>query len=97
MKFILHDWDDDHCRKILQLIRQQLPEHGRVLICEQVITNGPDAAFAKFLDLEMLAMTAGGRERTAPEFRDLLASAGLRLFEVVRTSGPLCILDARPA
>jgi hypothetical protein len=96
MKFILHDWDDHHCRKILQLIRRELPEHGRVLICEQVITNGPDAAFAKFLDLEMLAMTAGGRERTASEFRDLLASAGLRLIEVVRTHGPLCILDARP-
>ena len=41
MKFILHDWSDDHCLKILNLIRKELPQRGRVLACEQVVTASP--------------------------------------------------------
>ncbi len=88
MKFILHDWSDDHCRKILGLIREQLPPHGRVLVCEQVLDPAPKPSPAKLLDIEMLAMTVGGRERTAAEFSDLFASAGLRLVTDRRDRNP---------
>lgn len=97
MKFILHDWSDDHCRKILSLIREQLPPHGRVLVCEQILDPGPAPSPAKLLDIEMLAMTVGGRERTAAEFGDLFASAGFRLSRIVETGAPVCILEARLA
>jgi hypothetical protein len=97
MKFILHDWSDDHCRKILSLIREQLPPHGRVLVCEQILDPGPTPSPAKLLDMEMLAMTIGGKERTAAEFGDLFASAGLRLARIVETESPVCILEARLA
>jgi len=97
MKFILHDWSDEHCRKILNLIREQLPPHGRVLVCEQVLDPGPAPSPAKLLDIEMLAMTVGGKERTAAEFSDLFASAGLRLVRIVETESPVCILEARLA
>ena len=97
MKFILHDWSDEHCRKILSLIREQLPPHGRVLVCEQVLDPSPTPNPAKLLDIEMLAMTVGGKERTASEFSDLFASAGLRLVRIVETKSPVCILEARLA
>lgn len=97
MKFILHDWSDEHCRKILGLIREQLPPHGRVLVCEQVLDPGPTPSPAKLLDIEMLAMTVGGKERTASEFSDLFASAGLRLARIVETGSPVCVLEARLA
>jgi hypothetical protein len=97
MKFILHDWSDEHCRKILNLIREQLPPHGRVLVCEQVLDPRPTPGPAKLLDIEMLAMTVGGKERTAAEFSDLFASAGLRLVQIVETGSPVCILEARLA
>ncbi len=97
MKFILHDWSDDHCRKILGLIREQLPPHGRVLVCEQILDPGPAPGPAKLLDIEMLAMTVGGKERTAAEFSDLFSSAGLRLARIVETESPVCILEARLA
>src|SRR3982751_3858828 len=97
MKFILHDWSDEHCRKVLNLIREQLPPHGRVLVCEQVLDPSPTPSPAKLLDIEMLAMTVGGKERTAAEFSDLFASAGLRLVQIVETGSPVCILEARLA
>ena len=36
-KHIIHDWSDEHCRKILRLMRQHLPATGRVLICDMVM------------------------------------------------------------
>ncbi|MFL6350956.1 MAG: methyltransferase [Bryobacteraceae bacterium] len=95
MKFILHDWSDEHCRKILNLIRKELPQNGRVLVCEQVMTAGPEPVPAKLSDIEMLAMTVGGKERTEAEFSQLFASAGLRLLQVTQTESPVCVLEAR--
>ncbi len=96
MKFILHDWSDQHCRQILKQIRRQLPPNGRLLVFEQVVENSNELSFAKLLDIEMLALTVGGRERTQAEFAELFASAGLCLASVTRTEGPLCILEVRP-
>lgn len=42
----------------------------------------------------MLVMTSGGRERTAEEFGELFAAAGLRLTRVVSTAGAAFVLEA---
>ena len=97
LKHILHDWSDDHCRKILSLISEQLPADGRVLLCELVVPYDGGPAPAKMLDIEMLALTVGGKERTAAEFKELFASAGLRLTNIVPTQLPVCVLEARRA
>jgi hypothetical protein len=97
LKHIIHDWDDQRSRRILTLIREQLPADGRVLLCEMVVPDAPGPAPAKFLDLEMLALTPGGKERTVQEFADLFASAGLRLSRVVQTGTPYCVIEAVPA
>jgi hypothetical protein len=94
LKHIIHNWSDDDCRKILTLVREQLPAHGRVLICEMVIQNDPGPTPAKMLDIEMLVMTVGGKERSPEEFRDLLSSAGLRLGCIITTPNPLCVIEA---
>jgi hypothetical protein len=94
LKHIIHNWSDDDCCKILTLVRDQLPAHGRVLICEMVIQNDPGPTPAKMLDIEMLVMTVGGKERSPEEFRDLLSSAGLRLGCIITTPNPLCVIEA---
>ena len=96
MKHILHDWSDDHCRTILRLVREQLPREGRVLVYELVLSDDPGPSPAKMLDIEMLVMTVGGRERTPEEFADLLGSAGLKLERIVTTPTPICVLEGRP-
>jgi O-methyltransferase len=47
----------------------------------------------KTMDLVMLVLTDGGRERTEQEFRELFARAGLHLARVVPTKVDHCILE----
>jgi hypothetical protein len=97
MKHIIHDWGDEQCRTILELMRERLPPDGRVLVCDMVVTDDPAPTPAKLLDIEMLIVTVGGKERTEEEFRDLFASAGLKLNRIVPTARPICVIEAVPA
>jgi len=96
MKHIIHDWDDEHCRTTLKLMRDKLPTDGRVLVCEMVVTDEPGPTPAKILDILMLVITMGGKERTKDEFAELFASSGLRLDRIVPTEGPICVIEAVP-
>ena len=95
MKHIIHDWDDERATAILRNIRTAMGEkRGRVILLESVIQPGNAPDFGKIIDLEMLAMP-GGRERTAEEFRALLAGAGFELTRVIPTESPLSVIEAR--
>lgn len=94
LSFVLHDWDDERATAILQNVRQAMRPEGRVLVVEGLIPEGDEPALSKLSDLEMLVMTSGGRERTAAEFGELFAAAGLRLIRVVPTAGPAFVLEA---
>jgi O-methyltransferase domain len=72
---ILHNWPDDDAARILRTIRAAAPDHARLLINESVILPGNDPDGAKWLDLLMLVL-AGGRERSAEDWRELLESTG---------------------
>jgi ubiquinone/menaquinone biosynthesis C-methylase UbiE len=93
MKHIIHDWDDQRARKILRNIREVLPPDGKVLIVEAVVPEGNEPHYSKLLDLEMLS-SPGGLERTAREYRELLAASGLRLTRIVPTTIPFSIVEA---
>jgi len=96
MKYIVHDWDDDRCVRLLELCREAMAPGGRVLVIENVIDPGNRPGWAKLLDINMLALLTG-KERTKAEFRDLFARAGLRLRRVVPTASPISILEATAA
>ena len=68
---ILHDWDDDHVRKILTQCRNA---NATVVVIEAVRGLGTGTA----MDLSML-MCFGGRERTVDELATLAADCGLQL------------------
>jgi hypothetical protein len=97
LKHILHDWGDEQCLQILRHCRRAVPAGGRLLIVESVIAPGNDPGFGKLLDLEMIAVTEGGRERTEAEFAALFAATGFRLARVVATQAPTAVVEARPA
>jgi hypothetical protein len=94
MKHIIHDWDDDSATRILQTCHRALGMKGRVLIVDAVIPPGNTPHYGKLLDLEMLALTPRGRERTKAEFTHLLRGAGFKLSRIVPTASPLSILEA---
>lgn len=94
LKHILHDWADEPCAALLGHCRRSLPSGGRLLVVESVLSDEPEAAFAKFLDLEMMVVTPGGRERTAGELARLFARSGFELTRVVPTRSPVCVVEA---
>ena len=93
LKYILHDWDDGQCLRILGHIRAAMAPEGRVLVVEHVVAPGNSPDWGKLLDINMMVLT-GGKERTRAEFHDLFARAGLRLRRVAPTRSPLCVLEA---
>ena len=93
MKYVLHDWDDEKCLRILGHCRDAMTAEGRVLVVDHVIPPGNGASWAKLLDINMM-VGPGGQERTREEFRALFARAGLRLARVIPTACPLSILEA---
>jgi len=91
MKYILHDWNDDECVKILANCRAAMNEKGKVLVVDNVVSAGNDPSWGKLLDIQMLII--GGRERTKEEFAALFAAAGLKLVRIVPTKCPLSIVE----
>ena len=75
VKRVIHDWNDEECLQMLSTMHRAAPQHGRVLIIEQVVP-GPDTPhFSKLFDIHMLIMLTG-RERTLEEYTALLEGAG---------------------
>lgn len=99
---VIHDWDDDHAVKILSACRAAMADTGCVLIAEMVLPQGPEKGTekdtapltGKLLDVEMLVMTSGGRQRTEAQFRTVLHQAGLRLTRILPSSGPVSVVEA---
>ena len=96
MKHIIHDWSDAHCEKLLANVRKVIPKDGRLLVIEMLVPGGPAMHPSKLLDIEMLVMTQGGRERTEAEFRALYAKAGFKLTRVVPTKGAISVIEGSP-
>lgn len=95
LKQIIHDWSDADSIKILRNCRDAMSKGGRVLVVDDVIMPGNKPDIGKFIDIHM--MLIGGRERTRAEFRDLLASAKLKLRRVIPTGTLVSVVEATAA
>jgi len=93
MKHIIHDWDDERALTILRNIKRAMNPGGRVLLVESVIADGNNQDFSKLMDIEML-VSPGGKERTAAEYEDLFARAGLRLTRILPTKSAYSVIEA---
>lgn len=95
MKFIIHDWDDADCIRILQVCRRAMQSDTKLLVIERLIGPPNEDLAVKLSDLNML-VGPGGRERTLEEFATLFQAAGLRLADVVATSTPVTVIVGEP-
>jgi len=95
MKNVIHDWDDEHAGEILANCRRAIPTDGALLLVEWTLNEGNPYSAGKLFDVVMLVMT-GGKERTAEEYRRLLAGAGFRINEVIPTPSEFSIIEALP-
>ncbi|WKU05692.1 methyltransferase [Micromonospora sp. HUAS LYJ1] len=97
LQYILHDWDDERCVRILRNCRRAMNPNGRVVALDTVLPEGDAAHPGKSIDLVILASFTG-RERTRAQFAALFEAAGLRLTRVIAKPEPgwLSIIEGRP-
>jgi hypothetical protein len=93
LSHIIHDWTEEECLTILINCRRSMKLGAKLLIIEFVLPEGDEPHIGKLLDMTMLVVT-GGEERTANEYRTLLARAGLMMTRVVPTGSDVSIVEA---
>jgi SAM-dependent methyltransferase len=93
LKFILHDWDDEDCVRILEQCRRAANPGGHVLVIEMLVPDDNSSPMVGFMDLNMLVMT-GGLERTSGEYHGLMNRAGLRPTRISPTGTPFFLIEA---
>jgi len=95
LRFVLHDWFEDECVKILKNIRAVIPsakDGGRLYIAEILLDKDSDR-FKHMVSTHMMNMT-GALERTEGEFRDILRRSGFEIANVHRNKGFISLIEA---
>ncbi|WP_237774254.1 methyltransferase [Actinosynnema sp. ALI-1.44] len=88
---ILHDWDDDHSRRILTECRRAAEPDGTVVVIEPILGSGTSTG----MDLFML-MCFNGHERTVDELIALATGCGLHLTATTQVSDGRTALEFSP-
>ncbi|KAB2627614.1 caffeic acid 3-O-methyltransferase 1-like [Pyrus ussuriensis x Pyrus communis] len=80
MKWILHDWNDQDCIKLLKNCYNAIPDDGKVIIVEALLPVMPETSTAvkitSQIDVLMLTLNWGGKERSREEFMALATGDG---------------------
>lgn len=92
----LHDWGDEDAVRILTQCRASMSGESVALLVELIVPSGNDPHPAKLMDLHMLLINVGGRERTEREWRTLLERAGFEVSRIIPTASLGSLIEARP-
>ncbi|XP_026416672.1 (R,S)-reticuline 7-O-methyltransferase-like [Papaver somniferum] len=99
--WIMHDWGDKDCIKILRNCHKAIPKkkNGKVIIVDCVVRPDGDGIFDKTelaFDLLMMAHTSGGKERIEDEWKMLLNNAGFPQYNIIQIPAFPSIIEAFP-
>ncbi|KAE8773618.1 Caffeic acid 3-O-methyltransferase [Hordeum vulgare] len=97
LKWMLHNWTDEHCTTLLRNCYDALPPHGKVFIVENILPLKPDATSrgqqTSLSDMIMLMHTPAGRERSQREFQELGKAAGFTGFKTTYIYGNSWVIE----
>jgi len=86
---ILHDWDLDEKRVLLDKAYETLPAGGALIVYESIIDDDRrENAFGLLMSLNMLIETTGGFDYTGADCRGWMADAGFSESYVQHLMGP---------
>jgi acetylserotonin N-methyltransferase len=92
---VLHLWDDERALTILRNCADALPPGGTLLIREQLLDTDRRGPVGPALQNLVMLLLDSGRERSAEEYLDLIAEAGLEPVGVLETAGPFGLVIGR--
>lgn len=90
---VIHDWADAEAAQILSAVRASAGADAKLLLIETEVPETHEADWSKTLDIVMLTLFAA-RQRTATEYRRLLAQCGFRLGAGIDTQAGITIFEA---
>jgi O-methyltransferase domain/Dimerisation domain len=91
LKYILHDWDDESCVRVLSRCRQAMRPGARIVVVD-ILLVGQDSGLGPLMDIAMLTMN-NSRERTTAEFDALFQQAGLRRVRITELPPPYRMIE----
>jgi hypothetical protein len=92
---VIHDWDDERAITLLTRCYQAMKPRGNVLLVERVLVTGTSPQLLVLeSDVQMLALSEGGRERTDAEYRALLQAAGFEVSRLIPVLTPFYVIEA---
>jgi hypothetical protein len=97
LKSIVHDWDDEKALAILQTCARAMHPTSRLVLLERELPariENPDDAFTAVMGDVHMMVVLGGKERTADEYQELLARAGLRMIRVTKIESDISAFEA---
>ncbi len=92
LKAILHGKNDDLSMQVLKKCKSAMPNHGRLLVIDRVISDDNDYVEACANDINMLNVS-GGKDRTLEEFKVLFDISGLTIASVKKIQQSLSIIE----
>lgn len=94
LKTVLHDWDDEDCVRILGRCREAVEAGSKLLVIEMVLPDDLSPHPGFMMDINMMVLNHGGRERTSAEYGALLEEAGYTQERTIPTPSPASIVEA---
>jgi hypothetical protein len=94
LKWILHDWDNATCERIIKNVASTMSNEARMVVIEGNQDRNEVHARFSMIDLQMLTMSEGGRERSSSEIEQLLTNAGMRPVGTRMTATDLLLVEA---
>jgi hypothetical protein len=89
MGHVLHDWDLDDKRTLIEKAYEALPDGGALVVYEAIIDDDRSQnAFGLLMSLNMLIETEGGFDYTAADCMGWMADAGFRTTRAEHLLGP---------
>ncbi|KAK7401316.1 hypothetical protein VNO78_12698 [Psophocarpus tetragonolobus] len=84
LKVVLHNWSDEQCLKILRNCYNALPQNGKLILVETIMSEEIHSTeAAKVVVGSDNIMLDGGLEKTQKEFESLCKRSGFSDFQVV--------------
>ncbi|OQP64248.1 methyltransferase [Niastella vici] len=92
---ILHDWDLEQKKLLIQKAYNALPAGGALVVIENVIDDERrENAFGLLMSLNMLVETYGGFDYTAADFTSWAKETGFTQVDIMHLTGPASALIA---
>ncbi|WP_205695766.1 methyltransferase [Conexibacter sp. SYSU D00693] len=95
LKDVLHDWDDARCARILDVVAAAMPRGASLVLVEQLQEPHVPEPVVSWVDVHMLAVCDGGRQRSLAELHELLRGAGLEPGRTAPTAAATLVEGVR--